>query len=429
MKDKYRSPYERQKELLQVISSYRKNSSERGQTLIIIAIALIGLLGITGLVIDGGNVFLDRRRAQNAADSAALAAALARIRGGGNYTNAALESAAQNGYNNDGVTNTVSVRIPPTSGPHAGDIEYIQVIIVSHVKTYISSVIGRNEFINEVQAVARTKPSETKQLLNGMALVSLVPDSNCGNNKAFWLHGNAALEITGGGVFVNSGNQNCALTQNGNGSLRVNGGQSINVVGGATLEKPQLLTPSVTIGVTPSNYPPAFFLPNVDCEGEPAEVSADGTTMSPGEWDEPFPPEGVTTLEPGVYCLGDGMKVTGALAGNGVLFFVKDGNVEITGGAEVKVSAPTEGDNAGLLFYLPMDNNGTIVVNGGAGSSFSGTILAPASPINLKGGPSGLNFLSQIVGYTIEAEGKIVITYNDAQNFDALTQPEVQLSE
>src|SRR5512141_3224323 len=51
---------------------------ERGQALVLIALAAIGLFGVTGLVIDGGAKFSDRRHAQNAADTAALAAALAK---------------------------------------------------------------------------------------------------------------------------------------------------------------------------------------------------------------------------------------------------------------------------------------------------------------------------------------------------------------
>ena len=57
------------------------NRFERGQALIIIALALVGLVGIAGLVIDGGNAFQDKQRAQNAVDSAALASAHARIAG------------------------------------------------------------------------------------------------------------------------------------------------------------------------------------------------------------------------------------------------------------------------------------------------------------------------------------------------------------
>ena len=53
-----------------------KPSKERGQALILIALAAIGLVGIAGLAIDGSAKFSDRRHAQNAADSAALVASL-----------------------------------------------------------------------------------------------------------------------------------------------------------------------------------------------------------------------------------------------------------------------------------------------------------------------------------------------------------------
>jgi len=51
----------------------RKGQPERGQTLVIFVFALIGLLGMLGLAIDGGTVLLERRRMQNASDAAALA--------------------------------------------------------------------------------------------------------------------------------------------------------------------------------------------------------------------------------------------------------------------------------------------------------------------------------------------------------------------
>src|SRR5512134_3850707 len=117
----------------------RMNPSERGQALILIALALVGLLGMAGLAVDGGNVFNDRRKAQNAADAAALASAYMRIKGG-DWVGAALEAAAENGYNNDGIHNVVVLYSPPSDGPHKGDIEYLQIIITSHVKTYISRV-------------------------------------------------------------------------------------------------------------------------------------------------------------------------------------------------------------------------------------------------------------------------------------------------
>jgi hypothetical protein len=404
--------------------------SERGQALIIIALALVGLVGMVALAVDGGNVFLDRRTAQNAADSAALASALSRIQGGQDWVGAAIASAAENGYNNDGVTNIVQVYSPPKDGPHAGNLEYLQVIITSHVDTYFAGIVGRDRITNIVNAVARTKLPEIVELLKGSAIVSLAPTSDCNNNKSFWVHGEATLAITGGGVFVNSNNRDCALYQNGNGSIRISDGFPISVVGGASIQKLQLFTPEVTVGSSAIGYPPPFTMPKFGC-GKTAEVSEDGTSMSAGNWDDVFPPEGVTHLGAGVYCLNDDFIINGNLTGNNVVFKVEHGEVRFSKSADIILNAPNSGNNAGLLIYLPMDNRSKVVLNGGTGSSIKGTILAPASPILIKGMESPTGFHSQIIGYTVEADGNsnVVIVYNDEQNYDSMTQPEIQLSQ
>lgn len=53
----------------------KRKKNESGQTIVIIAISLIGLIAMSALIIDGSNAYLNRRRAQTAADAAALAGA------------------------------------------------------------------------------------------------------------------------------------------------------------------------------------------------------------------------------------------------------------------------------------------------------------------------------------------------------------------
>ena len=52
---------------------FQTRTSERGQMLVIVALALTTLVAMAGLVIDGGMALANRRQVQNAADSAALA--------------------------------------------------------------------------------------------------------------------------------------------------------------------------------------------------------------------------------------------------------------------------------------------------------------------------------------------------------------------
>ncbi len=48
---------------------------ERGQAVVLVALTLVALIALLGLAIDGGSLYLERRRMQNAADGAALAGA------------------------------------------------------------------------------------------------------------------------------------------------------------------------------------------------------------------------------------------------------------------------------------------------------------------------------------------------------------------
>ena len=52
---------------------YLRQHGEQGQTAILLAFAMIGLLGIVGLALDGGMLYWNQRRAQNGADAAAIA--------------------------------------------------------------------------------------------------------------------------------------------------------------------------------------------------------------------------------------------------------------------------------------------------------------------------------------------------------------------
>jgi len=56
-----------------VPTSHRER--ERGQIVVIFALALVAIIAMVGLVLDGGSAFAQRRDEQSAADLAALAAA------------------------------------------------------------------------------------------------------------------------------------------------------------------------------------------------------------------------------------------------------------------------------------------------------------------------------------------------------------------
>jgi len=52
-----------------------KTQKETGQSIVLIAVMIFGLLALSALIVDGGHMYLNHRQAQTAADAAALAAA------------------------------------------------------------------------------------------------------------------------------------------------------------------------------------------------------------------------------------------------------------------------------------------------------------------------------------------------------------------
>ena len=357
------------------------NSSEKGQALIVIAFTAIVLFSFAALAIDGSMVFSDKRHAQNAADTAVMAAALAKVRGQ-SFETAAMIRATSNGYNNNGTTNTVVIYNPPTDGNYAGNNEYIQVKITSHVNTVFAKIIGVSEMVNHSEAVARTTPSATASMYGGSAVVALDP-TGC---KAVQFNGNANMTLTGSGIYVSS---TCATNafNNDSGSGGVLTTPCLQTVGGYSYSSGKVL---VTQADCLQDNAPVIAkpqLPNISCGTEVA--TKNGETLSPGNWNGAFPPNGVTHLQSGVYCVSNGnFQVNGGdtLTGHGVVIYMMDGFVKWNGGANIHLDAPTDGPYKGLLLYLPPSNSNVVVVNGNGDSHISGSIWAPSSTITVEGG-------------------------------------------
>jgi putative Flp pilus-assembly TadE/G-like protein len=385
-----------------------------------IVLAVVGMVGLTALAVDSGNAYAVRRHAQNTADTAALAAGLA-MSDNQNWSAAALARAASNGYNNDGVNNTVTIVSPPSSGPYAGSANYIQVTIHTTTKTFFASVVGVSQLSSTVSAVTLGEPAYTTQIAYGNAMVGLAPHG-C---SVFWSHGSFNATVEGSGVFVNSDDSRCAMRENGSGTITA---PSFNVVGGATFDSGHVIGP--VLPADPIPYPPNIAWPEPNCTGT---ATKSGSTLSPGSWHGQFPPHGVDTLQPGVYCVSGDFRVNGneTLTGNGVTIIMESGTVVWNGGATLNLSATTTGDYAGLLLYAPMTNDDPLTINGNGDSHFQGTILAPASDIQVLGTGAAAGFHSQVVGYTVELGGTAdsTIVYNDNENYDWTVPPSLELSQ
>ena len=436
--------------------------SEKGQALILIALAMVGLVAFTALAVDGSMIFSDRRHAQNAADTASLAAALARIRGQ-DYSAAALARASSNGYETD-TDSTVEVYL--CSDPQATcqgllpagaePSEYIQVKITSIVRTTFARILGRQQVTNVVTAVARAKIGVPGPLFDGAALAALAPTGT----DTIYGNGNIFLDVNNSGVFDNS-SSNCAMGTVGNGSYTVD--TAFAVVGTACQTgNPVLNGPVQQAAQIP--YPPTINIPtpSIACSGN-GSISQSGVdyTFSPGNFNGiNITTSGNVTFTPGNYCFNGGVDIRGTadvtansvnflitsgdfqtngsstfttcnnvlvhinggsgmhFNGNstntctGITFFASTGSVTWNGNVANTFTAPSSGDYAHVLIYLPYENPSALSINGNSGNELTGSIIAVSSPVTISGNSGTTGFHSQIIGYTIALQGGSQTTIN-----------------
>ncbi|MBI3760598.1 MAG: hypothetical protein HY260_01870 [Chloroflexi bacterium] len=392
---------------------------EQGQAIVLLALAMIGLLAFSGLALDGGRVYNERRRAQNAADNAALAAALKAAQNQ-NYTTEGLAVAAQNDFNNDGATNSVTVNKPPTLGTYAGNNNYVEVVITENVPTSFIRLVYNGPVALSARAVALAQTSTTTPLMTGDAVVALDP----GECDALQFHGNGTTEILNGGAFSNSDAEpppaSCHSGRATGSSVIISNG-GLNLVGdwdsGSACVKDEVTDPCGT--ATIQTHVSAF------------QVRASGTL----------------TMTAGLYCItgSTGFDTAGGkVTGTGVLIYLWSGPFETNGNATNVLTAPTATscttppsgtveicDFQGLLLYARVGNTSTMKINGGADTQMTGTFFAPSAPIELTGDSGTFGLHSQIIGNTVDVggNGTLEIDYQAAENFANSVPPQIKLVE
>lgn len=436
--------------------------TENGQALILIAVSSIALIAFVALAIDGSRQLSDRRHAQNAADTAALAGALAKVKNDPDWVLAAKDRAAGNGYTGDLVQSIVEVYNPPISGIYSDCsnvrftcTDYIQVIITSYVDTTFARVIGFNRVQNRVQAVAGMIAQNNNFTFGGNAIIALSQEG-CGLVAG----GTTNVVVNGGGLFSNSADETCSFKkQSCAGLLDVNnldGTQgNITSVGGYTVNTNCMPQGNLVIGAKQISFPPPYQeLP------EPAECSTPGgitwdtptdtTTLTPGYFDQ-IPGNGNkwktnVILTPGVYCIGTAMRTNNTevirVAGTfgvdppdpGVfLYFKPGGYFTFNGGSGVQLWGinqanididPSLSVYKGFLMYLAPDyasgSPSICTINGTSGDAFQGTIYAPYCDLKLNGTSDTTSFQSQLIGYTVDLTGASGVTLNYTSDDNAI---------
>ena len=445
-----------------------QHRTERGQTLVLIIFAVIGLFAFAALAVDLGRVFAERRRAQSAADAAAFAAAMAPVHGG-DWAAAALASTQLNDYvdpnpNEDaGKPMDVQVYNPPISGPykdHENKEEYFQVFIRSRVDPVFAHFIFPGLLESSVEAVARTQPFQA--LYSGDALAAVNPTA-C---KAVWFQGNAGTYINGGNIFSNSdrsGNPSSCDSgvQNGSGEVVVTNGE-INTVGTFDATTAVSATGGINENTGMHKDVPDLGIP--DCFSDPNFKPRTYDKLTGGETGPNvllpgYYKDGIKVtnedvrLTSGMYCLEDDFTMNGGTISDiidpvtgrkGVFIVMLKGEFTIGGNVVVnlnRMSAFTDNSDQdwhGMLLYMPHKspwlNESDIHLGGTGNSRYTGTVFAPGPShsgykCTISGNSGSIGLASNIICNTVYITGNatVKINYRPEQNYRMA--PMIELSQ
>ncbi len=183
----------------------RLEQAQSGQAIILMALAMIALIGMLGLSIDGGGMFFLQRDAQNATDAAVLAATYALCAGGNQAAveNAGYEAAAANGFRNEG-DRSVSVSNPPLHGEKSVDsgapdrFNYVEVSITANKPAYFIQVVYQGPLQVTTHAVGSCTPPFDASKVGAIFAISNVKE--CTNT----VQTSGSTQYIEGGIFSNN---------------------------------------------------------------------------------------------------------------------------------------------------------------------------------------------------------------------------------
>jgi hypothetical protein len=384
----------------------RLYGEERGQSLVIVVLAMVGLIAFLALVIDGGMAFAARRQMQNAADAAALAGTR-ELRDGGDEAGilAAVHTYAQlNGVQDPGVNVAAYfidenlIRLPSGSECQMGTCggiptgaQGVEVIGETSFSTFFAGVIGRTELAASATAAA------ILSVTSGGEYAVWADSSTC-NNCLDWsgsttvvtgsVHSNHDIKMGGSSNTVTGDTEYVTDLQVGGSNNDINPVQ--------TSVKP------LPVEYEINDYRPGGSAAVVaEAEGKYHYIDGDFQVS-----------QSYVTLDGLYYVTGNAKLSSSNISGNFTI--VADGKIDVSGSNQNYTPY-----SDGLLFFSNKSYskagkqcNSAVIKVAGSTSVWAGVIYAPHGLIEMSGS-SNSTVNGSLIGYSVKLNGsKLSIIYS-----------------
>ena len=385
--------------------------SERGNVIVIGAAAMPLMIGAGAVALDTIQLSLWKRQLQRAADSAALAGTRAVVQQ--KPAPAAVDRDMQ--LNSQvPLSATRVVENAPTVGAFAGNPLAVRVVLTSQQRLPFWQFFTSTAPTLQVSATAALVRD------GAFCMVSLEE----GNVAGIDVGGNATLNL-GCGMATNSRAAE-AITARGSAQITSN---PISAVGGLTRSSHFTGATEFNSYASEQRDPYASLPDPVRPPGPcPALVVEpnDTETIAPGCY-AGMTLKGNVTLQPGTYFIDGGSfdaTSQASITCNGCTIVLSSStaannpssiaSLEINGGAQLNMTAPSSGPYGGVLFYqdrrAPLLND--VRINGHASGALEGALYLPRANIRMNGSSSMNTQCFQIVGRRLNFTGSMNIQNN-----------------
>ncbi|MGQ0802892.1 MAG: pilus assembly protein TadG-related protein [Actinomycetota bacterium] len=378
----------------------RRAEGEDGAVAVLVAVLMIVLIGAAAFVVDLGNARALKRKAQTAADAAALAGV--RRLNNGDVVAVATDYVSRNGFG------SATVNVPPATGSRAGDPTCVEVLSHGTVDTILAGVMG----IDEIDVEARAVACATRGGNGGVAIYA--NSTTC--QKAIDWSGSTTHII--GGVHTNN-------------DIHI-GGQT-NIIDGPTTYRTDIQAPPDKVEFnpaprqepTPQAFPVTFEIADYAPGGTKAALAASqgryhnaGNDKIDKGWLES---QGLYNDSTGAlalglyYTTGDIDLSASSVRGDGVTFVSASGEISFSGSNHFL----RPWDPEGLLAFTDHIKPGASQCNAagvrlnGSSHDWEGIIFAPRSLIEMSGS-SNTSLHGALIANTVKLNGsELNITYNE----------------
>ena len=388
-------------------------ADERGNVLAMTAVGIPLLLGCAGLAVDTIQWVSAKRELQSAADAAAIAGVYGLIQTG--EMEVAVDRSLARDKSLDPRRAVLAERSPP---PLKEDPFAVRVSISSPTKMFFTSmfldrpptitveatasVVENGEFCafaigTDEKSGLRIEPSSTIEMDCGIA-------ANSSSAKAVVADGSAKIEAEQIVSF---------------GGIEAQGSETTRVRSYAVKQKDPLAERDPPLI-------PNTGCPNVTVNSDAAQTNSGRVVLEPGCYGNMLI-DGPVFLSDGEYILNRGNLVVGGSADlackSCTIFLTSEqagtdpwsiGKVQIDAKARVKLSAPTQGPNAGVLMYQDRRAAGTRdeienVISGNSFSEYKGLIYFPAQILRIDAESTPDIQCGRFIGRRLIFQGRVLI--------------------